>query len=602
MLTTKPYLAAAFYFDLALRAFMSLRNLISDQEWPIKANYSKCGDLNTTIVRKDVDLRQYFKKVSIPPAFGDLYMNDNESSYMFTMDLTAVEFNNISRNASVIQLGKWNATRDSNIVFQNSENMVNYRADIVHRVVTVVQPPFVYFNNTTGYFGYCIDLMDKIANYLNIKYEIHTVQNGGFGYINDSGEWNGVVQELIQREAEIGLGAMPLMSERETAIDFTVPYYELVGLAILMKYNTPHSSLFKFVTVMEYDVWLCILSSFTITSLFLWIYERFSPYSYSNNRLKYVDDEDKREFNLKECLWFCLTSLTPQGGGAVPKSLSGRMLAATWWLFGFIVIASYTANLAAFLTISRLEEYVESLDDLAKQFKVQYAPHQGSDADLYFRRMAEIEKMFYNIWKSSSLNSSLNNFQRAQLAVWDYPIKEQFIKMYRIMSGHMPLTFAEAVDKVRLAKPRPFAYIGDATDIKYLALTSCDVRIVGEEFFRKPYALAVPQGSPLRDQLNAAILHFQREGELLQLKKKWWDNNPFKVQCDQPENDTGGINFQNIGGLFATIFLGIFIAAIVFGIEYWYYKYHKVKNAIGIIEEVASIENFNNTTKHSSKQ
>ena len=45
-------------------------------------------------------------------------------------------------------------------------------------------------------------------------------------------------------------------------------------------------------------------------------------------------------------------------------------MAATWWLFGFIIIASYTANLAAFLTVSRLEVPVGSLDDLNNQFKI----------------------------------------------------------------------------------------------------------------------------------------------------------------------------------------------------------------------------------------
>ena len=47
----------------------------------------------------------------------------------------------------------------------------------------------------------------------------------------------------------------------------------------------------------------------------MWIFDRYSPYSYQNNREKYVDDDEKREFTLKECLWFCMTSLTPQGGG-----------------------------------------------------------------------------------------------------------------------------------------------------------------------------------------------------------------------------------------------------------------------------------------------
>ena len=47
-----------------------------------------------------------------------------------------------------------------------------------------------------------------------------------------------------------------------------------------------------------------------ITNVFRW-----SPYSYQNNVDKYMDDDEKRVFDLKECLWFCFTSLTPQGGG-----------------------------------------------------------------------------------------------------------------------------------------------------------------------------------------------------------------------------------------------------------------------------------------------
>lgn len=84
-----------------------------------------------------------------------------------------------------------------------------------------------------------------------------------------------------------------------------------------------------------------------------------------------------------------------QGGGEAPKNLSGRLVAATWWLFGFIIIASYTANLAAFLTVSRLETPVESLEDLSKQYKIQYSPQNGSATMTYFERMAYIEEKFY---------------------------------------------------------------------------------------------------------------------------------------------------------------------------------------------------------------
>ena len=128
--------------------------------------------------------------------------------------------------------------------------------------------------------------------------------------------------------------------------------------------------MFKFLTVLEESVWGCIVGAYFVTSVILWIFDRWSPYSYQNNVEIYKDDDEKRHFNLKESLWFCMTTLTPQGGGEVPKNISGRMVAATWWLFAFIIIASYTANLAAFLTVSRLSTQVGSLDDLNSQSRI----------------------------------------------------------------------------------------------------------------------------------------------------------------------------------------------------------------------------------------
>lgn len=59
------------------------------------------------------------------------------------------------------------------------------------------------------------------------------------------------------------------------------------------------------------------------------------------------------------------------------------------------IAASYTANLAAFLTVSRLDTPIESLDDLSQQYKIQYATLKGSSAYDYFSRMAAIEQRFY---------------------------------------------------------------------------------------------------------------------------------------------------------------------------------------------------------------
>ncbi len=55
------------------------------------------------------------------------------------------------------------------------------------------------------------------------------------------------------------------MAERETVVDFTVPYYDLVGITILMKKPSVPSHLFKFLTVLETNVWLCILAAYFFT-------------------------------------------------------------------------------------------------------------------------------------------------------------------------------------------------------------------------------------------------------------------------------------------------------------------------------------------------
>jgi len=55
-----------------------------------------------------------------------------------------------------------------------------------------------------------------------------------------------------------------------------------------------------------------------------------------------------------------------------------------WWFFTLIMIASYTANLAAFLTLNRMEGTIESAEDLAKQHKVKYGTMESGATRKFF--------------------------------------------------------------------------------------------------------------------------------------------------------------------------------------------------------------------------
>lgn len=71
-----------------------------------------------------------------------------------------------------------------------------------------------------------------------------------------------------------------------------------------------------------------------------------------------------------------------------------------------------------------------------------------------------------------------------------------------------PETLVDAVRRVRASTRlnASFAFVGESTDIRYLEMTTCDLRIVGKEFAGKPYAFALQKNSPLKADLDSAYV------------------------------------------------------------------------------------------------
>ena len=76
---------------------------------------------------------------------------------------------------------------------------------------------------------------------------------------------------------------------------------------------------------------------------------------------------------------------TCQGSGLNPKAASTRIVGGIWWFFTLIIISSYTANLAAFLTVERMITPIENAEDLAKQKDIAYGTLSGGSTMTFFR-------------------------------------------------------------------------------------------------------------------------------------------------------------------------------------------------------------------------
>lgn len=67
------------------------------------------------------------------------------------------------------------------------------------------------------------------------------------------------------------------------------------------------------------------------------------------------------------------------------RALSTRVVACIWWFFTLIMVSSYTANLAAFLTVERLVSPIEGAEDLAKQSHIQYGCVDSGSTQTFFK-------------------------------------------------------------------------------------------------------------------------------------------------------------------------------------------------------------------------
>ena len=109
----------------------------------------------------------------------------------------------------------------------------------------------------------------------------------------------------------------------------------------------------------------------------------------------------QNDFTLANSFWFAVGTLMQQGSDLNPRAASTRIVGGIWWFFTLIIISSYTANLAAFLTVERMATPIEKADDLAEQSDIQYGTLLGGSTMTFFRD-SQIET-YQKMWRSDQI-------------------------------------------------------------------------------------------------------------------------------------------------------------------------------------------------------
>ncbi|KAK5640371.1 hypothetical protein RI129_011182 [Pyrocoelia pectoralis] len=396
-------------------------------------------------------------------------------------------------------------------------------------------------SNLTGnarYEGFCIDLLKEIASMVGFDYRIKLVPDGKYGVIDlDTGEWNGIVRQLMDKKADLAVGSMTINYARESVIDFTKPFMNL-GISILFKVPTSKAStFFSFLSPLGFDIWLFVGGAFFMACFTLFTLARFTPYEWTEQRRP--ENCLKNSFNISNSFWFITGTLLRQPSGVNPQATSTRIVGGIWWFFTLIIISSYTANLAAFLTVERMITPIENAEDLAGQTDIPYGTLESGSTMTFFR-----DSMI-----------------------------ETYKKMWRFMENRKPSvfvgTYEEGIQKVLEGN---YAFLMESTMLDYAVQRDCNLTQIGGLLDSKGYGIATPMGSPWRDKISLAILELQEKGEIQMLYDKWWKNTGDTCSRNDKgkESKANSLGVDNIGGVFVVLLCGLAFAVIVAICEFCY--------------------------------
>lgn len=109
--------------------------------------------------------------------------------------------------------------------------------------------------------------MNVLAARLRFDYDIFVEsQSGDYHYDAVSGSWGGIVGKLLLGEADIGMPhTISALGQRESAIDYTIPFDHSNGIAIMMNSQRRQFKWFEFVMVFDWRVWTWMLVAFLLT-------------------------------------------------------------------------------------------------------------------------------------------------------------------------------------------------------------------------------------------------------------------------------------------------------------------------------------------------
>ncbi|TKS84282.1 Glutamate receptor ionotropic, NMDA 3A [Collichthys lucidus] len=381
-------------------------------------------------------------------------------------------------------------------------------------------------------YGYCIDLLEKLAEDMGFTFDLYIVGDGKYGGFKN-GRWTGLVGDLLSGAAHLAVTSFSINSARSQVIDFTSPFFS-TSLGILVRTRDTAAPIGAFMWPLHWSMWLGIFVSLHVTAIFLTLYEWHSPFGMTprgRNR--------DRVFSFSSALNVCYAILFGRTVAIKPpKCWTGRLLMNLWAIFCLFCLSTYTANLAAVMVGEKTYEQLSGIHDPKL-----HHPSQG------FR--------FATVRESSAE---------------DY-VKKSFPEMHEYMRRYNVPATPDGIHQLKADPQRLDAFIMDKALLDYEVSIDADCKTltVGKPFAIEGYGIGLPQNSPLTSNFSELVSQYKSDGFMDMLHDKWYK----VVPCGKRSfavTETLQMGIKHFSGLFVMLCVGVALSLLTTIAEHIVYK------------------------------
>ncbi|CAF2638112.1 unnamed protein product [Rotaria sp. Silwood2] len=382
---------------------------------------------------------------------------------------------------------------------------VNLKICVIEALPFTIQTDFLK-NNTIKLTGYVPDLIDILKNKMGFIPNIILSQSNQ--------TYNGLVQAVANGVCDLVVGDVTITAARREIVDFSNSIFDNSLRIIIRKSNSIDVDFFSYLRPFSVTLWLTLLAGFIYAAILLCLLERQDNEALKNKSII---------SSISMSMWYSVGTIMGYGADFHVQTAAGRVLSVGLYMLSLVLVATYTANLASDLTISKSKDFISGIDDI-------------KNGKLSFNRIGILAGSSLEDFYLHEISCGSRNF---------YPLKSQNEIYIKLLDKTIDVA------------------ISDAALLEYVTKKIyCNLTLVGIDFSRSSYGIVIPKQWLYAKDLDVVILSLRESGVLDDLKRKWFEGN---LCLDSFSSDKStSINVGSMSGLLVTFGIITILSLILF--------------------------------------